>query len=67
MCVRMRVRVDRSYAGAASAEAVVSGGVPRCGRSSAKSGKTLKFTRTGDSAICSGRTGVLAHAFTQQG
>src|SRR5262249_22898323 len=31
-----------------------------------KSGKTLKFTRIADEAVCSGRKGVLAHAFTQQ-
>jgi hypothetical protein len=31
-----------------------------------KSGKTLRFTRTSDSALCSGREGVLAHVFTQQ-
>jgi hypothetical protein len=31
-----------------------------------KSGTTLKFTRVSDAAICSGRSGVLAHPFTQQ-
>ena len=31
-----------------------------------KSGKTLKFTRISDSA-CTGRSGVLAHTFTQAG
>jgi hypothetical protein len=31
-----------------------------------KSGKTLKFTRVSDPAICSGRSGVLAHPFTQE-
>jgi hypothetical protein len=31
-----------------------------------KSGKTLKFTRVNDPAVCSGRSGVLAHPFTQQ-
>jgi hypothetical protein len=32
-----------------------------------RSGKTLKFTRTSDSSACSGRSGVLAHTFTQVG
>jgi hypothetical protein len=31
-----------------------------------KTGKTLKFTRISDSAACSGRSGVLAHTFTQK-
>jgi hypothetical protein len=31
-----------------------------------KSGKTLKFTRVSDAPICSGRSGVLAHTFTQR-
>jgi hypothetical protein len=31
-----------------------------------KTGKTLKFTRVSDSPLCSGRSGVLAHTFTQQ-
>jgi hypothetical protein len=31
-----------------------------------KTGKTLKFVRVSDSAACSGRSGVLAHTFTQQ-
>jgi hypothetical protein len=31
-----------------------------------KTGKTLKFTRVSDSPLCSGRAGVLAHAFTQR-
>jgi hypothetical protein len=31
-----------------------------------KTGKTLKFTRVHDSPLCSGRSGVLAHTFTQQ-
>jgi hypothetical protein len=31
-----------------------------------KTGKTLKFTRVHDSALCSGRAGVLAHTFTEQ-
>ena len=31
----------------------------------AKTGKTLEFTRVSDSAACSGRSGVLAHTFTQ--
>jgi hypothetical protein len=31
-----------------------------------KSGKTLKFTRMSDSTACAGRSGVLAHTFTQQ-
>ncbi len=30
-----------------------------------KTGNTLKFTRVSDSAACSGRSGVLAHTFTQ--
>ena len=31
-----------------------------------KTGRTLKFTRVSESPICSGRSGVLAHAFTQR-
>jgi hypothetical protein len=31
-----------------------------------KTGKTLKFTRVSESPLCSGRSGVLAHTFTQQ-
>jgi len=31
-----------------------------------KTGKTLKFSRVSESPACSGRSGVLAHAFTQQ-
>jgi hypothetical protein len=31
-----------------------------------KTGKTLKFTRVSESPLCSGRSGVLAHIFTQQ-
>ena len=31
-----------------------------------KTGRTLKFTRVSDSPLCSGRSGVLAHMFTQQ-
>jgi hypothetical protein len=31
-----------------------------------KTGKTLKFTRVGESPECSGRSGVLAHTFTKQ-
>jgi hypothetical protein len=31
-----------------------------------KTGRTLKFTRVNDSPLCSGRSGVLAHTFTQQ-
>jgi len=31
-----------------------------------KTGKTLKFTRVHDSPLCNGRSGVLAHTFTQQ-
>jgi hypothetical protein len=31
-----------------------------------KSGKTLRFTRVSESPICSGRSGVLAHTFTQR-
>ena len=31
-----------------------------------KSGKTLRFTRVSESPVCSGRSGVLAHTFTQQ-
>ncbi len=31
-----------------------------------KTGKTLKFRRVSDSPLCSGRSGVLAHTFTQQ-
>jgi hypothetical protein len=30
-----------------------------------KSGKTLRLTRVSDSPLCSGRSGVLAHTFTQ--
>jgi hypothetical protein len=32
-----------------------------------KTGKTLKFTRVSDPVACSGRSGVLAHVFTQKG
>jgi hypothetical protein len=31
-----------------------------------KTGKTLKFTRVHDSPLCSGRSRVLTHTFTQQ-
>jgi hypothetical protein len=31
-----------------------------------KSGKTLKFTRVRESPLCSGRSGVLAHTFTER-
>jgi hypothetical protein len=31
-----------------------------------KTGRTLKFTRVSESPACSGRSGVLAHTFTQQ-
>jgi hypothetical protein len=31
-----------------------------------KTATTLKFTRVSDSPLCSGRSGVLAHTFTQQ-
>jgi hypothetical protein len=31
-----------------------------------KTARTLKFTRVHDSPLCSGRSGVLAHTFTQQ-
>jgi hypothetical protein len=31
-----------------------------------KTGKTLRFRRVHDSPLCSGRSGVLAHTFTQQ-
>jgi hypothetical protein len=31
-----------------------------------KSGKTLTFTRVSESPLCDGRSGVLAHTFTQQ-
>jgi hypothetical protein len=31
-----------------------------------KAGKTLTFTRVRESPLCSGRSGVLAHTFTQQ-
>jgi hypothetical protein len=31
-----------------------------------KTGKMLKFTRVRESPLCSGRSGVLAHMFTQQ-
>src|SRR6266508_5815557 len=31
-----------------------------------KTGKTLKFRRVHDSPLCSGRSAVLAHTFTQQ-
>jgi hypothetical protein len=31
-----------------------------------KTGRTLKFTRMIDSPLCKGRSGVLAHTFTQQ-
>jgi len=30
-----------------------------------KTGKTLRFTRVSDSPLCSGRSGILAHTFTQ--
>jgi hypothetical protein len=31
-----------------------------------KTGKTLRFTRVRESPLCSGRSGVLAHTFTQK-
>jgi hypothetical protein len=31
-----------------------------------KTGRTLKFTRVSESPVCSGRSGVLGHTFTQQ-
>jgi hypothetical protein len=31
-----------------------------------KTARTLKFTRVSDSPLCSGRSGVLAHTFTQR-
>jgi len=31
-----------------------------------KTGKTLKFTRVRESPLCSGRSGVLAHTFTER-
>ena len=31
-----------------------------------KTGRTLKFTRVSESPVCDGRSGVLAHTFTQQ-
>ena len=31
-----------------------------------KTGRTLKFTRVSESPVCSGRSGVLAHTFTQR-
>jgi hypothetical protein len=31
-----------------------------------KTGKTLRFTRVSESPVCSGRSGVLAHTFTQR-
>ena len=31
-----------------------------------KTGKTLKFKRISESAACSGRSGILAHTFTQK-
>jgi hypothetical protein len=31
-----------------------------------KAGKTLEFSRVSESPLCSGRSGVLAHTFTQQ-
>ena len=31
-----------------------------------KTGKTLKFTRVSESPLCNGRSGVLAHTFTQR-
>jgi hypothetical protein len=31
-----------------------------------KTGRTLKFTRVSESPACTGRSGVLAHTFTQQ-
>jgi hypothetical protein len=43
------------------------GACPKTGKYTwKKSGKTLKFTRVSDSPACSGRSGVLAHTFTQR-
>lgn len=42
------------------------GACPKTGRYTwKKSGTTLKFTRITDPPVCSGRSGVLAHTFTQ--
>jgi hypothetical protein len=42
------------------------GACPKTGKYTwKKSGKTLKFTRVSESPACSGRSGVLAHTFTQ--
>jgi hypothetical protein len=43
------------------------GACPKTGKYTwKKSGKTLKFTRISDAPVCSGRSGVLAHTFTQR-
>jgi hypothetical protein len=43
------------------------GSCPKTGKYTwKKSGKTLRFTRISEAPACSGRSGVLAHAFTQQ-
>lgn len=42
------------------------GACPKSGKYTWKKvGRTLKFTRVSDSPACSGRSGVLAHPFTQ--
>jgi len=44
------------------------GACPKTGKYTwTKSGRTLKFTRITDAPVCSGRSGVLAHTFTQLG
>jgi len=43
------------------------GACPKTGKYTwKKSARTLKFTRISDAPVCSGRSGVLAHAFTQR-
>jgi hypothetical protein len=42
------------------------GACAKSGTYSWKTGKTLKFARVHDSPLCSGRSGVLTHTFTQQ-
>ncbi len=43
------------------------GACPKTGKYTwRKSGRTLKFTRISEAPACSGRSGVLAHTFTQR-
>jgi hypothetical protein len=43
------------------------GACPKTGKYTwKKSGRTLRFTRISDAPVCSGRSGVLAHTFTQR-